>query len=543
MTHYRNKYFLMLLFAALAFAGCKKQWDQRDAVVDQQLNINLFQQIQANSNLSVFAGYLTKIGFDKVLAGSKTYTVWAPTNAALATMDPAIVADTAQLHLFVASHIANQAYLTTGLTAPSVRIRVLTGKNVTFTPTTVEDANITSVNQYVRNGVLDVIDKALSYKLNISQYARSLTATAGLQAAYIARNDSSYVDTTKATIDHIDPVSGKPVLVPNTGVVTLNKYFNKVAALASEDSLYTYIILNDAALTAEQNKVKKYFVTSSTDTTVNLLSNFNVLKDVAIRGLVLPASLAAGVNILKSVNGVNVPLDKSAIVSTYLASNGIVYVVNACNFNVADKITPIIVQGEQVSFYKQGSGTNNLRLRVDNNGVQYRDLMNNTSTISAYTAAYRLSNMYTCQYTITIRAINDTAYTHTPLTPTLTAGVPTGYTTGGTNDPYIPGQIQERLTFGQITGAVLNTTTNVYTITPVVSYPYKNVAPYNYNEIAFASNATSTTVANQTLNMVSGNLNILKYNSINMYLVGQTSTVGNLGTILADYIKLTPILQ
>jgi len=550
MTHYRNKYFLMLLFAALVFAGCKKQWDQRDAIVDQQLNVNLFQQIQANGNLSVFAGYLTKIGFDKVLAGSKTYTVFAPTNAALATMDPTIVADTAQLHLFVASHIANQAYLTTGITTPFVRVRLLTGKNSTFTPTTIDDANITSANQYVSNGVLNVIDKALSYRLNISQYARSLTTSASLQAAYIARNDSSFVDTTKATVDHINPATGKPVLVPNTGVVALNKYFNKVAKLDSEDSLYTYIVLTDAALTAEENKVKSYFVTSSTDTTVNILSGFNVLKDVAIRGLITPASLAAGVNTFKSVNGVNVPINTASIVSTYIASNGIVYVMSACNFNVADKITPIIIQGEQASFYKQGTGSNQLRLRSDltpNFPPQYRDLLNNSGTVSGYFAAYKLTGMYTCQYKVVIRAINDTVFTKAPSVALVSpATAPTGWTQGGVapaavNDNYVPYNYSESIKFGQITAAI--NTAGVYAITTAVNYPYKNVPPYFYGEISMGNAATGTVVAGQTINMVNGNLNVLKYNSINMYLVGQTSASANLGTIIADYIKLIPIYQ
>jgi uncharacterized surface protein with fasciclin (FAS1) repeats len=110
MSQFRNKYLFIALLTLLAFAACKKQWEQRDKIVDQQLNVNLMQQIQANSNLSVFAGYLTKIGFDKVLSASKTYTVWAPTNAALQSMDPAVVADTAKLHLFVANHIANQVF-------------------------------------------------------------------------------------------------------------------------------------------------------------------------------------------------------------------------------------------------------------------------------------------------------------------------------------------------------------------------------------------------------------------------------------------------
>jgi uncharacterized surface protein with fasciclin (FAS1) repeats len=522
MTHYRNKYYLMVLLATLILAACKKQWDQRTAVTDQQLNVNLMQQIQANSNLSDFAGYLTKIGFDKVLAASKTYTVWAPTNAALAAIDPAVVADTAKLHVFVANHIANQVYLTTGIQGGSVRIRNLNGKNLTFTPTTVEDANITSANQYVSNGVLNVIDKQLTPRLNISQFIRSLTTVGLLHQAYIIRNDSTYVDTSKATVASINPITGKPVLVPNTGVVTINKYFNRVAALANEDSTYTYIVLTDAAYNAERAKVNKYFVTSSTDTTQNILSAFNVLKDVAIRGIVLPANLPSS---LPSVNGVPVPIDKNAIVQTYNASNGIVYVMSAVNFDVTTKITPIIIQGEQPSFYARTDkqGNTQLRSRLDNNKVLYKDLFITGTGLASYFAAYKISNLYTCQYKVVLRAINDTAVTHIPgTTPTF-------------------GNISEKITFGQIT-AVTNPSGTVIPVT-AVNYPYQNVAPYFYGEITQTPATAGTVTANATINVASGNLNVVKYNSINMYVTGANVTTGNLNNVLVDYIKLIPILQ
>lgn len=522
MTHHKNKYFLMLLAVALIFASCKKQWSQRDAVTDQQLNINLMQQIQANSNLSLFAGYLTKIGFDKVLSASKTYTVFAPTNAALASIDPAIVADTAKLHLFVANHIANQTYLTTSVQT-STRIRNLNGKNMTFTTTTIEDANITSANQYVSNGVVNVIDKMLPLRLNISQYIRSLTTVGVLQRDYVNRQDSTYIDTSKATVASINPVTGKPILVPNTGVVTINKYFNRVASLANEDSTYTYIVLTDAAYNAERNKVSKYFATSSTDTTMNILSAYNVLKDVAIRGIVQPANLPSS---LTSVNGVPVPIDKNAIVQTYNASNGIVYVMSAVNFNVADKITPITIQGEQPSFYARTDKTGNtqLRSRLDNNGVKYNDLNISGTGIASYFAAYKLSNLYTCQYKVVLRAVNDTAVTHIPGTsPTL-------------------GNISERITFGQITAVTNPTGSQVVPVT-AVNYPYQNVPPYVYTEITQTPASAGTVAANATINVASGNLNVVKYNSIYMYVTGAAVTTANLNNVLVDYIKLIPILQ
>lgn len=521
MTHYRNKYILMVLAATLILTACKKQWSQRDTVTDQQLNINLMQQIQANSNLSVFAGYLTKIGFDKVLASSKTYTVFAPTNAALANIDPATVADTAKLHVFVATHIANQTYLTTSVKT-SLRVRNLNGKNITLTPTTVEDANITSANQYVSNGVVNVIDKMLTPRLNISQYVRSLTTVGALQRDYINRQDSTYIDTSKATVASINPTTGKPVLVPNTGVVTINKYFNRVANLANEDSTYTYIVLTDAAYTAERNKVSKYFATSSVDTTMNILAGFNVLKDVAIRGLVTPANLPSS---LTSVNGVPVPIDKNAIVQTYNASNGIVYVMSAVNFDVNTKITPITVQCEQPSFYTRTdrNGNTQLRSRLDNLGTLYRDLLvqfsSSTNSLAAYFAAYKLTNLYTCQYRVMLRAINDTAVTHIPT----------------------PGNISERIMFGQITAV----TNNAGTIVPVtaVNYPYQNVTPYNYAEVQQTPASAGTVAANATINVVSGNLNVIKYNSINMYLTGANTATLNANNVLGDYIKLYPIIQ
>jgi uncharacterized surface protein with fasciclin (FAS1) repeats len=527
MTYFKYRYLSIVLLLAVIASACKKQWDQRDNITDQQLNVNLLQQIQANPNLSTFAGYLTKIGYDKLLSASKTYTVWAPTNTALQGIDPAIVSDTAQLHKFVNNHIANQAYLT-GNVQTSLRVRNLNAKNLTFTATTVEDANITAANQYVSNGVLHVIDKPLVFKFNISEYVRSLTSVGQLQKAYVTRQDTTFIDTTKATVASIDPKTGKPILAPGTGVVTQNKYFNKVGALANEDSLYTYFVLTDNAYNAERNKVSKYFatVTNSTDTTLNLLSAFNVLKDVVVRGVYTTANLPAT---LKSVNGVTVPIDKSAIVQTYNASNGIVYVMSSMNFNVADKITPIVIEGESASFFTrtdQGSKIA-IRARKDLSGVVYRDLLiSGTGVPASFFAGYKLSNLYTCQYKVEIHAVNDTLFTKVPMNLTT---------------PSLNQSISERVIFGQITAAPV-VAGNV-TPTTAVNFPYTSITPYNYNNITLTGATAGTVTATSTLNVANGTLNVVKYSSIFMYVQGANTTAANTNDVLVDYIKLTPVLQ
>jgi len=530
MNRYKNKYLIAILLLTTVLYACKKQWDDRTEAVDQQLDKNVIQQIQENGNLSTFAGYLSKIGYDKLLAGSKTYTVWAPTNQALQGIDPVIVNDTAKLRLFVANHIANQTYLTTA-PKPTMRVRTLGGKNVTFTATTVEDATITTGNQYVANGVIHVIDKAIPPKMNIDQYVRSLTGVADLHKAYIIGQDTTFIDTAKATVQSYDPKTGKPILVPGTGVVKTNKYYNRVAALSNEDSTYTYFVLTDVAYNAERNKVSKYFTTvsNSVDTTMNILSAFNVLKDVAIRGAVAEANLPA---IGSSVNNVPMPISKASIVQRYQASNGWVYVISAMPFVTSDKITPITIQGETPSFFARtdAGGSTYYRSRRDNQNQVFRDiLIGTTTTLPAnFFAAYKLSNLYTCQYKIVIRALNDIAFA----TPT---------------------DIVESFNFGQITA----TTTTTGTIAPndVVKFPAQRVMPLNYTEVTLPTpanmsatsvvggNPTTTATAINTIGLVSGNLTVTKRASINMYVVGANATAANSNNITIDYVKLVPIIQ
>jgi uncharacterized surface protein with fasciclin (FAS1) repeats len=523
MNH-KHRYLLLLLLVTTLLSACKKQWDDRTAITDQQLDKNLMQQIQENSNLSTFAGYLTKIGYDKVLSASKTYTVWAPDNQSLQAMDPAVVADTAKLRLFVANHIANQSYLTTAA-QPLLRVRNLIGKNLNFTAGTVDEANITAANQYVNNGVLHVINKMLAPKMSIWEYVKSLTTVGALQRAYIQRQDTTFVDTSKATVSSINPVTGKPVLVPGTGIVNQNKYFNNVANLASEDSVYTYIVLTDAALNTEIDKVSRFFqtVTNSVDTTRNILSSYNVLKDVAIRGIV-PADDPR--TTLISVKGVAVPINKAAIVQTYQASNGIVYVMNSVNFRLEDKITPITIEGELPTFFQSNRRSNvQYRIKKDPTQVTYKDILLSGADLPAqFFVAYKLSNLYTCQYRVVWRAINDIGYTRSATTNLL----PT---------------VSQRICFGPIT-PIVNGTTNTYPF--VVNFPYTNTSsdalPVNYTDVAL----TGATGASPTISSTGGTLNVNKYGSVNMYLqnanIAGTGANINLNAMTLDYVKLIPIL-
>ncbi len=119
-----KKYFTgILLFFTLVISGCNK-WKDHTEVVQQDLSQNLLQAISSNPDVSKFREYVGLAGLDSTLQASKTFTVWAPTNTALQTIDPAVVADKVKLKAFILNHISNQLYFVRDVNT-TVRIQML----------------------------------------------------------------------------------------------------------------------------------------------------------------------------------------------------------------------------------------------------------------------------------------------------------------------------------------------------------------------------------------------------------------------------------
>ena len=100
---------MWVLCLGICIAGCKK-WDDHVRASEKALNMTLLQAISEHPKLTRFYEYLKKSGLDKELASSKSYTVWAPQDAALQNLDPAVIADSAKLRRFVANHISSETY-------------------------------------------------------------------------------------------------------------------------------------------------------------------------------------------------------------------------------------------------------------------------------------------------------------------------------------------------------------------------------------------------------------------------------------------------
>jgi len=497
------KYIIVLMLVAGVFAACKKQWDQHDQITDPSLTVNLLQQINSNADLSTFSQYLAKSGFDKVLASSKQFTVWAPNNAAMKNVDPTILTDSARLSQFVSNHISYQLY-TTNLPQPTLRVKMLNGKNETFTKTSIEQAGIIKADQYASNGIFHIIDRAITVKLNIWDYVtntgaangKGITADALAEQAYLLTQNYSYQDTSLATVISIDPTTGKPILKPGTGIVNKNHYTDNTANVANEDNQYTFFVLTDAALNTQISAESKYFATSSTDSTYKFTA-FNVLKDLVVPGVYStkhePGTIAMPDTIVSPL-GVKVPIKMSDTLRSYNASNGRVYIMKAINFRLVDKITPLKIEGESDPpvgtpgswFGRTDRGSNTYyRIKNDPNGVQFKDIYvegNSTQSLTAlFYAGYPIKSMYSCTYNVYIRAINDTKTVY-----------------------------NQQINFG----------------TPYAgSLPYTTVALNNYAEVLLGTYTTS------------------KYGYNSMFLVNANSTTSGSNSMTMDYVRLVPILQ
>lgn len=404
MTKFKIRYLIFtFLLTGLSLAGCKDAWNDHNELTIARLDKTLFEQISAEPNLSTFTTYLVKTGYDVVLKSSKPYTVWAPNNEALKSLDATIVNDTAALKRFVGNHIAGQSYFTAN-PKPSSVVRMLNGKNTIFTKNTFEEARITVADVYVKNGVLHVVDAAANPKPNAWEFLQS--SVAGLHSAFIKGLEHLELDTTNGVLLYKDPVTQKGVYQEGTTFkVIKNKYFQQISDLSSEDSLGTYIILNDAAFTAEKEKLAPYNLHPNL-LLADTLSKWSAVRDLVVNKVYqlneLPESMT-------TTTGVKIRLNKSAIVETRLLSNGIAYVVNKIDYDLMEnKIPTVMVQAEIPDSLRLPSSPF-VRIKKDPFGARFTDMQTGSITSSPsplYYFRYQ-SQVYSAKYEVYWRAVND----------------------------------------------------------------------------------------------------------------------------------------
>ncbi len=481
------RYLYFCLVAALGFtlSACKT-WDDRLVSSDDSLGKSLWEEIKSQNNLSTFADLLVKSGYDKVIASSKNYTVWAPNNDALKSLGTTILNDSVALRAFVGNHIALQSYVMPSTAQTPVMINLLNGKTLYFSKDTFGTAAITASNKYVGNGILHILGSSVAVLPSIWDYIN--TSSIYTQNSSVASLATLVFNPAKAIIDSISATTGQPIYRPNTGYEVVNAFTQNVYDLSQESKRYTYFLLENTAFTNETAKLNDYFKTGGADTTARLTA-YNTTKDLVVEG---DYALDQLPETLKSKFGVTLTIDKSAITQSIKLSNGTVHVVKSIGVNIAEKFQPIIVQGESYSSRMPVSlGSSVIAVRNRFNPLT-NTTFNAISVIahgnSGFWLNYRVPQTPSLKYKVYWVVVNDLYATNTATGETSTFA------------------INQKLAMGSLSSATF-------------AYPAAALPVKNYTE------------------QLLGEYTVTNYGTLNMFLVANGTNAMTL-----DYIKLVPVL-
>lgn len=244
---------LGLALAALTFTACSDTWDDHyEGSADGVLEGSLWQAIENDANLSNFASVLKACGFDKSLASSQVFTVFAPTNASFSAEEAAsLIAayneekktvseeDNTIIKEFVKNHIAMYSHsIAPGITDS---LMLMNGKRVTFSQgmigtTPIQDG---SANLHYQNGLLFRVSDKITYEPNLFEYLRKDSELDSLRS--FMYNSHFYRKEFEPSLSVAGGIEeGKTIYLDSVFTQVNELFYNNFlnARLSAEDSIY-----------------------------------------------------------------------------------------------------------------------------------------------------------------------------------------------------------------------------------------------------------------------------------------------------------------
>jgi len=325
-----------LLAFSLLITGCYENAWENHLSQDELLKSDLVEAIASKAELSTFYAMLKKTGYDEVLKTSNSFTVFAPTNTAWSETDTSNVD---LMRKLVGTLIVYKSYFSDDEKLYK-SLKSVNGKNIYYTAETqtFNGAKIITADMRSANGVTHITDKIVERKSNIWEFIS--VRTAYLQNDFIKSLNTSIMDPEKSVAVGVD-AAGK--IKYDTIWKDINNFLEKYP-LNNEDSIQTYIVIENDGFNMLYNKYKNYFQMQTVLKT-DSITRFNVCQDFVFKGIIDITKF----DTLTNVDGVKVPVGNAVIQETYDASNGRVYVIKESNIRLKDKIKPIVIQGEAYS--------------------------------------------------------------------------------------------------------------------------------------------------------------------------------------------------
>lgn len=260
---------MMVAGCMLAATSCSdfSDYNAIDASAEPSADKTLWENIKANANLSDFAQVLEKVGYDKVLDESHTYTVWAPVNGSFDKDSLFRLSESKIIKEFVKNMVANYAHQETDVNDTTVfmlneKLMKFHGKNtssMTFDgQSLVANADLSAYNYPSTNGILYTVSSPSTFRSNGYEVITDVKDQAGKFYDMIMKYHTETLDEKNSVKGEI--VNGLQVYDDSVLIVS-NTYTENAlrSKLTSEDSLYTILIPNDEAWTEAYDRILKYY--------------------------------------------------------------------------------------------------------------------------------------------------------------------------------------------------------------------------------------------------------------------------------------------
>lgn len=339
MSIYRN---VLIAICILCLPACDNQWDDHTEVKNGREKQTIMQVISSNPELSTFASILKETGYDTFLSGDKSVTVFAPKNSALESID---LDDEDAMRALVRNHIAFLSHPISNGQFQSDDIEMINTKRVKSENGKIDGLSLLEYNLTTSNGLLHIIDGAITTRKNIWEYL--LTRQELAQISFVKGLDRLEMDMDKSIQTGIDEFA-RPVY--DTVWVNRNPILERYP-LDDETLNFTFVLLNQNAANSIEAKYAKYFI-RPTEAEQDSLLKVELFKDCVL----LPVEISANGKYM-SVDGVNMDISTANIIgSPYEASNGIIYELSDADVKVYEnKLKTFIIEAEDYrSYYADG---------------------------------------------------------------------------------------------------------------------------------------------------------------------------------------------
>lgn len=378
---------LLVIITVALMMSCDA-WQDDIRLKNENLKRNLYELVQAEADLSVFAEILEKTGYDRFLQEEQAATVFAPKNDLLQQIKDL---PREELSEWVKNYIAYLSYFTKSSGGfDAGYIRMINEKYIPVNAAGISGTAIAKANLAASNGVLHIIGGLIADRKNILEYIKEQTGFA--QIDYINAQDKQMMDTERSVQKGVD-LNGQPIY--DTVWVTRNEFLERYP-LGDETQAFTVLLVSDNALDLLKAKYAKYMKQADADKQAE-----DIISQLAADFILKPVDIEAAGR-FASMEDVLVDVDPAFITETYQASNGKVYKVSAADIKIYEnKIKTRIIEAEdyvdrwdaqdawEVRYRAWASGGRDVILKgTTRNSVTYEALNEETGEMETKTNTY-----------------------------------------------------------------------------------------------------------------------------------------------------------